>query len=201
MAVTKAKKQLLQVFDRPGFTWVDIAKPSPEALDQLRDRFPYFLDIDLRDCLPPFQRPKLLPREKYLFMVLLFPVFNAASRTIESAELDLFIGPDFVISNHTGELKTLADLVDCFEGKKAVCAVEEISNPANWIHAALSGLLISCFPMLTHISNDIATLESALFKESDGNTVREILRVKNNIVDFRKIMQGHKHIEGGPTRR
>jgi magnesium transporter len=190
----KVGKQVMRIFSHPQMTWVDVTEPSAEALGELRRRYPFLLDIDLRDCLPPYQRPKLLDRDQYLFLVLLFPIFDQKTRAIQSAELDVFIGKDFIITNHDGRLRPMADATVTFEGKNGVCPIETINCPANWLHALLSGLLTSIFPMLTHISNDISALETELFRETRGETVKEILRVKSNIVDFRRIMQGHKHV-------
>jgi magnesium transporter len=190
----KVGKQVMRIFNHPQMTWVDVTEPSAEALGELRRRYPFFLDIDLRDCLPPYQRPKLLERDQYLFLVLLFPIFDQKTRTIQSAELDVFIGKDFIVTNHAGTLRPLADAALTFEGQNNVCPIETINCPANWLHALLSSLLTSIFPMLTHISSDISALETELFRETKGETVKEILRVKSNIVDFRRIMQGHKHV-------
>ncbi len=190
----KVGKEVMRVFTHPDLTWVDVNEPSEEALAELKRRYPFFLDIDLRDCLPPFQRPKLLEREKYVFIVLLFPVFDAKSGTIHSDELDVFIGKDFIVTNHSGKLRPMVDLAAGFEQGQSLCPAETVNCPANWFHAMLSRLLTSVFPMLTHLANDLNKLETELFRETKAETVREILRVKSNIVDFRRIMQGHKHV-------
>lgn len=190
----KVGKQVMRIFNHPQMTWVDITEPSAEALGELKRRYPFFLDIDLRDCLPPYQRPKLLEREKYLFLVLVFPLYDHRTKIIQSAELDVFIGKDFIVTNHSGKLRPLMDAAASFEGNQNACPMDTINCPANWLHALLSGLLTSIFPMLTHVSNDIAALETELFRDTNEETVKDILRVKSNIVDFRRVMQGHKHV-------
>jgi len=192
--VKKLGKEVMRVFSHPELTWVDVNEPSEEALAELKRRYPFLLDIDLRDCLPPFQRPKLLEREKYVFIVLLFPVFDHKTGAIQSDELDVFIGRDFIITNHGGKLRPLTDLASGYEQGKSICPEDTVNCPANWFHAMLSRLLNSVFPMLNHLANDLNQLETELFRETKAETVREILRVKSNIVDFRRIMQGHKHV-------
>jgi len=187
-------REVMRVFTHPDLTWVDVNEPTEEALAELKRRYPFFLDIDLRDCLPPFQRPKLLVRDKYLFIVLLFPIFDRKLGTIHSAELDIFIGKDFVVTNHTGHMPVLQELVSGSQTGQNLCPTEMVNCPAHWLHSLLSRLLTSVFPMLTHLSNDINALETELFQETKAETVKEILRVKSNIVDFRRIMQGHKRV-------
>jgi Mg2+ and Co2+ transporter CorA len=64
-------------------TWVNITKVSETALDDVKRRF-NLLDSDIRDCLPPLQRPKIVQRQNYIFMVLLFPVFDRETLEIDS---------------------------------------------------------------------------------------------------------------------
>jgi len=194
MTTAKRNGLKMRTYEREGLRWVDITQPSARAVGAIREKFPFFLDIDLRDCLPPNQRPKLLEREQYIFIILHFPYFDEKTRAIKATEVDLFIGKDFVVSNHEGVLRPLVDLAECFEGLKPLCTIEDMNNPAVWLHAVLNSLLAGCFPMLTHMANDINALEAELFRETDAGTIKEILRVKSNIVDMRKIMQGHKHI-------
>jgi len=194
MSEIKKEKIGLTTYKHPDLTWVNVTNATPESMAVLREQFPFFMDIDLRDCLPPYQRPKLLERDRYLFMVLQFPVFDHKNRIIESSELDLFIGKDFVVTSHNGKVRALADMAASFESGANICPLETVNCPANWLHTLLASLYISVFPMLTHISNDIGALEAELFRDTNGDTVKDILRVKSNIVDFRKIMQGHKHV-------
>ncbi|MDD5251516.1 MAG: magnesium transporter CorA family protein [Patescibacteria group bacterium] len=185
---------LLDVYRHPEMTWVDVRKPSAEASAKLKELFPFFLEMDLRDCLPPYQRPKLLERGQYLFMVMLFPYFDRDKRAIRSTELDIFIGPNFIVTNHFGVLPPLQSMAELFRGDRSVTMAQEVERPADWLHAMLNQLYIGCFPMLTHVSNDINTLESRMFTDAQNSSVKEILRVKSNIVDFRRIMQAHKHV-------
>lgn len=190
-------------FGSRGFSWVDVRSPSDETLEGLKRVFPFLADHDLQDCLPPLQRPKLIERSDYLFMVLLFPVFDRGTKAIHPTEVDVFVGKNFVITSHTGEHAALSALAERCRQDAAACFKEIGATPAEWLHALLHDLLFSCYPMLTHLSHDITAVEERVFEESSERTVREILRIKTNIVDFRKAMQGHKTvikklIGGGP---
>ena len=158
MAEDKQENKPVKVYEKPGLTWVNITSPSPEALAEVKSRFDFLHDFDLRDCLPPFQRPKLIKRDRYLFMVLLFPVFNKETGKIRQTELDMFIGKDFVITNHFGELEPLADLDACYRGESDFCPRERLDNVAVWVHNLLAELLSGCFPMLTRFQIPAASV-------------------------------------------
>lgn len=185
----------MTVFKQPGgFTWLNITEPSTETNAELKQRYPFLLDIDLRDCLPPFQRPKLMERENYLFIVLLFPVYDRKNKTVGAAELDVFIGKDFIITNHDNRLQPLIDAAVAAGEKNLPPGAKTADGTAGWLHALLNNLLVGVFPMLVHVSQDVSALESSLVRETSGQTVSDLLRVKTNIVEMRRIMQGHKHV-------
>jgi magnesium transporter len=58
----------------------------------------------------------------------------------------------------------------------------------------LHELLLAVFPLLTKLTNDILTSEKQIFDEFGKDTVRQILRIKSNIVQCRQAMQGHKMV-------
>jgi magnesium transporter len=184
----------LEVISSKGMTWIDVPSPTKEKLSELKKRYPFLLDIDLKDCLPPFQRPKLLERKEYLFMVLLFPVYDEKSGLIRTAEADFFIGKDFIVSSHVGPLHALDEMhADCTKDR-AACIARNDGHPGKWLYEALHLLIVECFPTLTRISHDIDEVESAVFGKFEESTVKDILHIKSNIVDYRKLMQGHETV-------
>lgn len=173
-------------------TWLDVTEPSRASLDALKKKYPFFLDIDLEDCLPPYQRPKLLERPSYLFLVLLLPVHDKDSNRVRQYEVDFFIGKDFVVTVHSGGHDSMSALsADC-SGEGNACLLRSAEDPLRLTHDILHELIVSCFPILTSLSRSLTHLEEELFDDTDGGLVREILRIRSDIVTFRKAMQGHE---------
>ncbi|MBU1146563.1 magnesium transporter CorA family protein [Patescibacteria group bacterium] len=170
------------------FSWINITKNGGKELEYLRRKFG-FHELDLKDCLPPLQRPKLVARPNYLFMILLFPVFDRKTGVLRASEIDFFITPKTLITVNPKELAPLQEIFTKCRVKKNKCL-----NAADLLHEILHELLLSCFPMLVHISNDIDNVENQLRSEFEKGTITEILRIKTNIVNFRKAMQPHKQV-------
>lgn len=194
MPKLKMPKTQLQVQTDHGLTWINVPVPSQDNLDELKRHYPFLLDLDLRECLPPFQRPKLVERDHYLFMVLLFPIYDRTTRRIRPTEIDIFIGRDFVITNHAGDLPMMRLLADGVDPETGVGLSDAHGNPGHWTYTMLRAMIVACFPMLAHVALDVNMSEQAIFERFEERTVRDILRVKSNIVDFRKVMQGHKSV-------
>ena len=173
-----------------GFRWVNVDKPGRKQINWLRDNFK-FNETDLKDCLPPNQRPKVVDYPTYIFMILQFPVYNRETGEINSSEINFFINKNYLILVHTDQLPTINELF-----RKEKIQKQKNGSMTTILYLVLHDLLHYCFPMLNHISQDIDFIESHIFKFNKNNigTIREILRIKRNIVDFRKIMQAHKSI-------
>ncbi len=198
-----ASEKSMQDVALDGYRWTDVRNPTFASLDVLKRRHSFLHDTDLRDCLPPYQRPKLIERDGYLFAVLLFPVYDRQSGVIRSSEITFFIGPDFAVTSHASELRAVTDAASRASRETAFRVDKLNGSPARLLDTLLRDLLSGCFPMLAHVSTDIDAVEAAIFKDADEATVREVLRIKTNIANFRKIMQGHavvlrKLLDRGP---
>jgi len=175
-----------------GFTWTNATKAAEEETLYLEKTY-QFHPLDLKECLPPLQRPKLIPRGDYLFLILTFPIFNRKTREIEPEEIDIFIKKDAIVTVHNNKLQALQNFFDILELDK-VHRASLMSSPAHFLSQLLDVFFEACFPMLVHISNDIETVSKQVLKGYTKETIHEILRLKNNIVSFRKAMHPHKNI-------
>lgn len=177
-----------------NFTWYNIEKQGKQQLNWVRDSF-HYLDEDINECSPNQQRPKLVERENYLFMVLLFPYYDRLTQEIKNAEIDLLIDKDKIILFHNSTLEPIKDLEHELLNNPAF-KNEVLTDGSRLIYEILNRLLHYCFPMLNHISQDVDNIGDDIFNIYEHNmaVIKEILRIKKNIVNFRKIMQAHKSI-------
>ena len=80
-----------------GLTWIHINEPGPLEAAYLAERFG-FHELDIEDVLSKRQRPKIDEYPEYLFIVLHFPIYDKAVQRLNAAELDVFLGQDFLIT-------------------------------------------------------------------------------------------------------
>ncbi len=181
-----------QIVKTSELSWLDITNASEKEIDYLRKKFK-FEESDLNDSLAHkhAQRPKVIIRPNYIFMVIIFPLYNRKTREITPAEIDILVTKDHLITIHYNQLKPLIDFFNiCAENKNER---ETYLNDGSTmlLHEMLDRLYLSLFPMLDHFSLDINTIEKNIFAKRERETVEEILVIKRNIVYFRKIMQSH----------
>ncbi|MDD5342192.1 MAG: magnesium transporter CorA family protein [Patescibacteria group bacterium] len=181
----------LQVKD---LRWVNVVKPTNEEIEYLRKNFS-FHPLDLNDCLSsPAQRPNLDKYTDYMFMILLFPVFDRKTREIKPSEVDFFIGKDYLVTVHQDNLPPLIDLFELCSANEQAKDKYLQEGVEKLLFTILNSLFLYCYPMLDHVSMDIAQLENKIFSGNEKKTVREITVIRRNITSFRRIMQTHKNV-------
>lgn len=177
--------------------WVHVSDNGKKEIAWLARRF-HFHPIDLQNVLPPLQRPKLVERDDLLFMILLFPIFDRKTRTITSSEVDFFISRERLVTVNVDGLAPLARLFDACRKSDAssvkkhhACMTGDVTH---LLYSILNDLLEDISPMLLHLSADIDVIEERMFRDFEKDLIYELLRVKTNIVNVRKAMQGHKSV-------
>jgi len=173
----------------------DIHDISSPVVKYLKANF-NFHPLNLKDCIIDGQRPKIDEYRDYFFMVLLYPIYNRKTREIESAEIDISVGKNFIITVHNNKLLPVVRLFNHLKKTKYKREKDEFlsNNVIVILHDILNKLICHCFPMLDHISMDTQEIEKEIFKDHEAEMVKEILMTRRNIVSFRKIMQAHKNI-------
>lgn len=175
------------------FTWHNLTANGEEEIRWLRDNFA-FAPAHLIDCATPPLRPKIEFAPEYVFVVLLFPLYNRKTGQISSREIDVFLGKNFLVTAHTNEVSAIKDLAQKTDSLPETRARYEATNPLPLFLGLLEELLDSLFPMLNHVAWDIDTLDNELFSGQERLLIHKILSTKKNIVDIRKSMQGYHNV-------
>lgn len=181
----------IQEIKSKNLTWIDVSVCQPKEMKHIQEKFKLHpLHID--DCLSPVQRPKLDITANYLFMVLLFPVYNRRTRKIISSEIDFFINSNTLVTVHRGELASLMNFFNLCQTNQGQKEKYFIGSPALLIYEILNRLLSACNPILGNMGLNINSIEENIFDGYEKRMVREILIAKTNIVNFRRITQSHR---------
>ena len=168
-------------------TWVNIEQPGEQETEYLAQNYP-FHPLDLDDCLSRIQRPKIDEYKDYLFLVFHFPVFNREARVTTSSQVSIFIGANYLITLHKGELTPLVKLF-------RQCQIDEESRQENFsqgsaylLYRILDRLVDYCLPILNKIGDNIEAVEDDIFAERERGTVKEISVLRRDIISFRRII-------------
>jgi magnesium transporter len=171
-----------------GLTWVHVDQPGPLEAAILAERYG-FHDLDIEDVLSKRQRPKIDEYESYLFVVLHFPFYDKMVQRLNAAELDVFIGSDFLITLPNAQLLPVTHLFNrCRQDDEL--RDEIFSKGSGYLlYHVLDDLFDYCFPILDKIGWKLDAIEDDLFEGRSEEIVRDISNTKQEIIAYRKIIK------------
>lgn len=175
--------------------WINITATGKKEMDYLAKKFPEVDPLNLKEIPPPTQRPQLVIKPDYLFLILNFPIYNRQTKEISATEVDFIINHDHIVTvNDGGSLSPLQEIfakaqLDSNFREQVVTHQEGLL-----LYNILDKILNSIYPMLVHISQDIDKIEKEIFAGRERAMAHELLLLKCNIVNFRKTMMAHQNV-------
>jgi magnesium transporter len=195
----KRQRQRAVEVDRPAeprllelthgdLTWIHLDAPSQHEAEELGDRFGWH-PLDLEDVLSKRQRPKIDEYPEYLFGVLHFPWYDKAIQRLNGAELDFFIGPNFLITLPAVELLPVTRLFERCREDEDLRETYFSKGSGYLLYHVLDDLFDYCFPILDKIGHKLDSIEDEMFEGRAEDVVRDLSNVKQEIISYRKIIK------------
>jgi magnesium transporter len=171
-----------------GLTWVHLDALTPVEAEALAERFGWH-ELDLEDVLSKRQRPKLDDYPDYLFTVLHFPAYDTTIQRLNAAELDIFLGPDYLVTLPNAELLPVTRLFRRCSDDAELRADLFSKGSGRLLYEVLDDLFDYCFPILDKIGYKLDSIEDDMFEGRSEEVVRDISNVKQEIISYRKIIK------------
>jgi len=167
-------------------TWVNIQTPTERETDYLAENY-HFHPLALDDCLSRKQLPKLDVYPGYLFFIFHFPFYDKKTRISSKRQWSAFIGENFLVTLHTGELKTMVALFrDCQANEDA--REEYFRNGSGFLlYRILDRTIDSYFPVLDKILELMEDVEDNVFDEKI-EAAKELTILRRDIITQRSVM-------------
>ena len=183
----------IEEIEAGGLRWINIEQPSGTERAWLEEHFDFHA-LDLEDVLSRNQRPKIDQYPEYLFLVLHVPVFDRNVGRLGAGELDLFVGPDFVVTLPNQPVPPVEYL---FERCRADRSLREklFSRGSGYLmYRLVDDSFDYCFPMLRKVGNKLDALEDEIFEGRSEDVVRDISNAKQEIINFRKVIRPQRPV-------
>jgi magnesium transporter len=179
----------VEVVEAEGLRWINIERPRQIDRAWLEEHFD-FHPLDYEDVFSRNQRPKVDEYDGYLFVVLHFPVFDKRVNRLNGAEVDIFVGPDFLITLPNENLQPLQYLFDRCRTNEDI-REDMFSKGAGYLlYKVVDACVDASFPMLRKMGLKLERLEQAIFdEEANREIVRDLSNAKQEIINFRKIVR------------
>ena len=168
--------------------WLNLERPREADREWLEREFG-FHPLAIEDVASRNQRPKLDAYDDYLFIVLHFGVFDKSQDRLLTAELDLFVGPDFLITLPDRNLPPLAAMFERYRERDEVREGVFSKGTGYLLYKIVDTCVDASFPMLRKLGAKLDQLEDDIFEGRSAEIVRELSNAKQEIINFRRVVR------------
>ncbi len=182
--------EALAATQKGGYAWLDFFRPTKEELSHLIE--PLGLHpLSIEDCLDESQIPKIddYPRNSFI----LFNTFHYAEGTFSVAEIDAFIGHDFLVtvSGQNGGGRQLYKNLEqamAFEGNSVR------QGPAFLLHVILDRIVDEKFLAIDALEEKLNEAEEAILASLARFDPAELLHLRRDLLTVRKSLFHEREI-------
>jgi len=170
--------------------WFDVADPASPELDELAQQFELH-ELQIEDCRHRPQRPKTEEHDHYIFTVLKH-IHDAAE--LEFDDIDLFLGPDFLISVRNADAVVI-------ESVRARAGEEKTERLDRLFYMIVDQIVDGYQPVLDKLADEISEIEDVVLEQPDPETLARIFALKRKLVEFRRVAAGMREVVNALIRR
>jgi magnesium transporter len=178
----------VELVESPGLRWVNVERPRSLEYAWLEERFD-FHPLDYEDVRSRNQRPKVDEYDDYLFIVLHFPRYDKKVSRLNAAEVDMFVGPDYLITLPNEPLEPISYLFDRCRTNEELRESLFSKGAGYLLYRIVDDCVDASFPMLNKIGLKLEVIEEEIFEGEGDDVVRDISNAKQEIINFRRIIR------------
>ena len=182
-----ATQSKIEKMQGENFTWLDLQNPDRWYMEKLAKE--YNLNaLNVEDCLAKFEHPKLDSYEEHFFVILHFPPLSQKIGILKNSQVSIFVGKDFLITVHQGDLNPLVELVElCLtnsDPERKNRLLEK--SPGHLLHEIIDVLVDDLLHTSRKIIANLDEMEEGVFDERKS-VARSISLLRREINRLRRI--------------
>ena len=186
-----SKEEIEAVFQsKQGLLWVDVAETTEEDGEFLEQTF-NFHHLAVEDCASTqIHPPKIDDFGDYIFIVVHGINHKVESEIVETAELAIFLGAHFVVSNHNSPLYSVEAVGQL---------VEEEGRPMRrgadfMAYALIDALVDNVLPTIDRMGDIAEEIEEEVIRSPRQSTLDDILKIKRSILRLHRVMAPQREV-------
>ena len=169
--------------------WLDIRDPTQQDIQLLRDEFS-FHPLAIEDATRTHERPKVDAYDKYYLLVFYAAHYNKESGHLEIEPLNLFVGPNFLVSVHKGAIPQIDQTLARW--KQANSPIS--SSVGALLYALLDAVVDDYFPLMDDIADKVEDLEDQIFAQFSEEAIQSIFALKKDLLRLRRVVAPERDV-------
>lgn len=180
--------------DNEHITWINIDGLRKQDVETICHQFGIHALL-IEDILSVGQRPKMDDVEGILFCLLNMLYFNETTRTVETEQISIAMGKDFVISFQEDGSR---DVFDPMRNKLKMVNSKIRQRGADYLcYSMLDMIVDNYFVVMERLGEQIELLEEEVIRRSNTRSLahinhlrKELIVLKRNIAPVRELING-----------
>jgi magnesium transporter len=170
-----------------GFVWLGLYAPTQVELGAIADRYGLH-PLAVEDAVYAHQRPKLEHYEDGLFMVLKTATYveheelTDTSEVVDTGEVMVFLGANYVITVRHGEHGGLAELRRSLEQQRELLC----QGPSAILYAVADHVVDAFVDVADAVADDVDELEGSVFSPQRSDDIPRLYQLKRELMSLRK---------------
>ncbi|MER7333455.1 MULTISPECIES: magnesium/cobalt transporter CorA [unclassified Micromonospora] len=170
-----------------GFVWLGLHEPELAEMTAIAATYGLH-ELAVEDAVKAQQRPKLEQFGEVSFLVLRTARYcehaelTENSEVVETGQVMLFIGPNFLISVRHGDACRLAPVRADLETKQDLL----LHGPWSVAYAVTDRVVDIYLEVADRLEDDLDTLEAEVFDRQSSGRIQRIYQMKRELVEFKR---------------
>jgi magnesium transporter len=176
------------------FSWIDLVNPLRSDVELLAQKY-HFNALNIEDCLAKFELPKLDSYDDHVFIILHFPPLASKRIMPKVSQLSIFIGSNFLVTIHQGDLKPLVDMVNTCKDNIDPQRKQHLmgKSTSDLLHEIVDILVDDLLHTSRRLVGNLTDIEDIVFDERKS-AARKISILRREITALKRLVNPLKRI-------
>ncbi|MDB5170828.1 MAG: hypothetical protein JWO35_522 [Candidatus Saccharibacteria bacterium] len=179
--------------EHAGVTWIDVENPRKEDLAGFVAKYNLH-ELQIDECLNKGHLPQVEVEPDYVFVLLHFPKYVADQHKIETDQVGIFLGRNYLLTVHGDETPSIRNFFDVCNQDREKQALYFEKSTSYLLHAIIEQYLKDLANLIHDVSCDLDNIEDMVFdgKESDayqiGQLRHRIMRIRRILAPLQEVL-------------
>jgi magnesium transporter len=172
------------LLDKEGILWVDFTGEEPQSSEVILLSTFGFHPLAVDDALRETHVPKVDDWDDYLYIAMHAVSYRSGADDIESIELDIFLGQNYIVTHHDFPIQGLNKVWDICQ--KDVRYFKR--GPDHVLYEVTDSLVTDYMKVVEALDEEIEQVEDLIFDRASTEVVQRIFTLKRATLHLRRVL-------------